>query len=174
MLGLFPLKGKDSHPKTQSGAVAGAKQAEAVRPQAPAADRIGGRTTPQVHPVDNLRCAAREPMTSSEQAGAHQERVRERRRADVPETAGRSATSRATVATCTAVEIDAELCKACGICVGLCPTDVLIGGRHGASEVAHPEQCTGCRVCEIHCPEFAITVRRAAGRTRSGPKGDDG
>jgi 2-oxoglutarate ferredoxin oxidoreductase subunit delta len=24
--------------------------------------------------------------------------------------------------------------------------------------VAHPEKCTGCRWCELHCPDFAIFV----------------
>ncbi|MBE9508831.1 MAG: 4Fe-4S binding protein, partial [Chloroflexi bacterium] len=24
--------------------------------------------------------------------------------------------------------------------------------------VAHPEKCTACRWCELHCPDFAIFV----------------
>jgi NAD-dependent dihydropyrimidine dehydrogenase PreA subunit len=72
------------------------------------------------------------------------------------------------------VEIDAALCKACGICVGLCPADVLTGGRDGVPGVAHPERCTACRICEIHCPDFAIVVHLQAGRTRPRTEGDLG
>jgi len=25
--------------------------------------------------------------------------------------------------------------------------------------IAHPERCTGCGWCELHCPDFAISVR---------------
>jgi 2-oxoglutarate ferredoxin oxidoreductase subunit delta len=57
------------------------------------------------------------------------------------------------------VAIDAALCKACGICIGVCPKDVLEASRHGVAGVERPEDCTACRICELHCPEFAIRVR---------------
>jgi len=35
---------------------------------------------------------------------------------------------------------------------------VLEQGRDGRVIVAHPEKCTACRWCELHCPDFAIFV----------------
>lgn len=47
-------------------------------------------------------------------------------------------------------------CKACGICLGLCPAKVFEMGTDGKPIVAHPELCTLCGMCENHCPDFAI------------------
>ena len=49
-------------------------------------------------------------------------------------------------------------CKGCGLCVEFCPTGVLEQGPDGRVIVAHPEKCTACRWCELHCPDFAIFV----------------
>jgi 2-oxoglutarate ferredoxin oxidoreductase subunit delta len=49
-------------------------------------------------------------------------------------------------------------CKGCNLCVEFCPTDVLEQGEDGRVIVAHPERCTACRWCELHCPDFAIFV----------------
>ena len=49
-------------------------------------------------------------------------------------------------------------CKGCGLCVEFCPTHVLEQGNDGRVIVAHPEKCTACRWCELHCPDFAIFV----------------
>ncbi len=56
-----------------------------------------------------------------------------------------------------AVTISKERCKLCGICVAVCPTRNLdiIGG----SLVAY-DRCTGCKLCELHCPDFAIYAER--------------
>jgi 2-oxoglutarate ferredoxin oxidoreductase subunit delta len=51
-------------------------------------------------------------------------------------------------------------CKECGICIAFCPRDVLAQGEDGSVQVANPDACTACRWCELHCPDFAITVRR--------------
>jgi len=66
------------------------------------------------------------------------------------------------------VVIDASLCKACGICSGLCPKGVLEPDQGGIPGVAHADECTLCRICELHCPEFAVSVRARASRRASG------
>ena len=57
-----------------------------------------------------------------------------------------------------------ERCKGCGICVELCPRDVLevsqqtnAKGYHLPDIIAGKEQdCVNCEFCTLVCPEFAI------------------
>jgi NAD-dependent dihydropyrimidine dehydrogenase PreA subunit len=50
-------------------------------------------------------------------------------------------------------------CKSCGICMKLCPQDVL-----GAETVTQkvilmaPEACNGCGLCELACPDYVFTI----------------
>jgi 2-oxoglutarate ferredoxin oxidoreductase subunit delta len=60
----------------------------------------------------------------------------------------------------TPVQLDLELCKACGVCVELCPENVFDRDRLGSPVVARPGDCSQCLLCELHCPDFAIEVRR--------------
>jgi 2-oxoglutarate ferredoxin oxidoreductase subunit delta len=60
------------------------------------------------------------------------------------------------------VTIDDALCKACGICIELCPKQVYDADKLGTPVVARPSDCTACMFCEWHCPEFAIRVAVAA------------
>ncbi len=57
------------------------------------------------------------------------------------------------------VEIYKSWCKRCGICVAFCPAEVLAQDESGAVQVKDPERCTGCQLCELRCPDFAIHVR---------------
>ena len=57
------------------------------------------------------------------------------------------------------VLVDLDLCKACGICIALCPTKVFDRDAAGQAVVARQADCTACRLCEWHCPDFAIEVR---------------
>lgn len=65
-----------------------------------------------------------------------------------------------------AVDVDAERCKGCGLCVDECPAQTLRlseglnkrGFNH--SEQAHPERCIGCASCALICPDACITVYR--------------
>ena len=61
------------------------------------------------------------------------------------------------------VVVDLELCKSCGICLRLCPVNVFDKDRKGRPTVARAEDCTACRFCEQHCPDFAIEVFQAGG-----------
>ena len=58
------------------------------------------------------------------------------------------------------VQLDLELCKACGICIELCPEKVFDRDKLGYPVLARPEDCSQCLLCELHCPDFAIEVRR--------------
>ena len=58
------------------------------------------------------------------------------------------------------LEIDLSLCKACRICYTLCPTKAIVSGEHGEVVLESPEKCIKCGICEEHCPDFVITVRR--------------
>jgi len=60
------------------------------------------------------------------------------------------------------VQIVVERCKACGFCVEFCPTHVLAlssafnaKGYHPPYMVS-PEGCSGCDLCGMYCPDFAI------------------
>ena len=76
------------------------------------------------------------------------------------------------------VQLDLELCKACGVCTSLCPEKVFDRDRLGSPVVARPGECSQCLICELHCPDFAIEVRRrerkdkgAAGATATAAEG---
>ncbi len=60
--------------------------------------------------------------------------------------------------------IDREFCKGCGLCIEVCPRDVLaLSKERGTAgflvpEGVKPEACTKCMMCELICPDFAIVV----------------
>jgi indolepyruvate ferredoxin oxidoreductase beta subunit len=48
--------------------------------------------------------------------------------------------------------------RACDICVRACPELCLAIDARDRVAVVRPEGCTGCRLCELLCPDFAIAV----------------
>ncbi len=64
----------------------------------------------------------------------------------------------------TPVWVDESRCKACDICVSVCPAGVLAMRPEPSStlgsmvEIIAPEDCIGCNDCELNCPDFAIYV----------------
>ena len=50
-------------------------------------------------------------------------------------------------------------CKSCGICSAFCPKNVIGVNDMGAPVIERPDDCIGCRFCELHCPDFAITIK---------------
>ena len=52
-----------------------------------------------------------------------------------------------------------DWCKKCGICSSFCPKNVIEQDEYGGPVFERPEDCIGCRFCELHCPDFAITVQ---------------
>ena len=75
------------------------------------------------------------------------------------------------------VAVDLDLCKACGICIKLCPESVFDADDQAMPVIARPDDCTACLLCELHCPDFAIEVRRpvkkAVGKAASAPDDAD-
>jgi 2-oxoglutarate ferredoxin oxidoreductase subunit delta len=55
------------------------------------------------------------------------------------------------------IKITIEWCKGCEICVAFCPRNVL-EMKEGKVMVARPNDCIKCMLCELRCPDFAITV----------------
>ena len=52
-----------------------------------------------------------------------------------------------------------EWCKSCGICSALCPQKIILQDETGKPFIETMDNCIGCRFCEVHCPDFAITVK---------------
>jgi 2-oxoglutarate ferredoxin oxidoreductase subunit delta len=62
------------------------------------------------------------------------------------------------------VVVNEDLCTACGICIQVCPKNVLelVEDLHvwtgSMCKVQRPEDCIRCKFCENACPHFAIDV----------------
>ena len=60
--------------------------------------------------------------------------------------------------------IDSDRCKGCGLCVTVCPKNVLeISNEVGTKGYfpafqARPEDCIFCALCCTMCPDVAITI----------------
>jgi len=60
------------------------------------------------------------------------------------------------------VYIDWNRCKGCGFCIEFCPPKVLALAGWYNDHGYHPPQlikeegCTGCDLCGLYCPDFAI------------------
>ncbi|HEY9073931.1 MAG TPA: 4Fe-4S dicluster domain-containing protein [Desulfobaccales bacterium] len=57
------------------------------------------------------------------------------------------------------IDIFRDWCKSCGICAAFCPRQCIGLDENGAPVVKDARRCTGCRWCELHCPDFAICVK---------------
>jgi 2-oxoglutarate ferredoxin oxidoreductase subunit delta len=58
------------------------------------------------------------------------------------------------------IHIFSRWCKKCGICIAICPKNVLESGTDGYPYAARPRDCILCGLCDIHCPDYAITVKK--------------
>lgn len=63
-----------------------------------------------------------------------------------------------------AIEVDAERCKGCAVCVSICPTKVIELGAMVNSKgfnymvMVNEDGCIGCAGCAMICPDSCITV----------------
>lgn len=59
------------------------------------------------------------------------------------------------------IEINKKWCKGCGLCVAICPKQVLaISQEERKANIVNINACIGCFQCELHCPDFAISVNK--------------
>ena len=59
-----------------------------------------------------------------------------------------------------AIEIDAQHCKGCGVCVANCPTGSMVNGKGYNYAEMVGDACIGCSACALVCPDSVITVYR--------------
>ena len=59
--------------------------------------------------------------------------------------------------------IQEKWCKRCGICAEFCPGKVFSFQSGEVPAAANLEGCTVCRLCELRCPDYAISVEEVIG-----------
>ena len=65
------------------------------------------------------------------------------------------------------IEIDAERCKGCQICLTFCPKNCISVAKEPNLKGYYPavyddpeQKCNGCTICAVTCPDIAIEVYR--------------
>jgi NAD-dependent dihydropyrimidine dehydrogenase PreA subunit len=56
------------------------------------------------------------------------------------------------------IEVDEKACNKCGICVEMCPMDVLRLGARGYPVMRYRDDCWYCDVCVFMCQRQAIKM----------------
>ncbi|KYK24918.1 4Fe-4S ferredoxin [Thermoplasmatales archaeon SM1-50] len=62
------------------------------------------------------------------------------------------------------IEVKEDWCKGCNICIERCPVNALEESDHLNRRGVRPPQlkqqneCNYCRLCELLCPDLALTV----------------
>ena len=63
------------------------------------------------------------------------------------------------------IRIDQNVCKGCGLCLDQCPRKVFeLSPRRNRQgylipAAKRPQDCNQCLLCEMLCPDMAITVK---------------
>ena len=58
--------------------------------------------------------------------------------------------------------LDRDKCIGCGICLVVCPHEVLIM-NNGRVSIENRDLCMECGACALNCPTEAVTVRAGVG-----------
>ena len=64
------------------------------------------------------------------------------------------------------VKINSERCKSCGLCIHICPKNILRFGEVANSkgfytiEMTDQTQCIACAFCALICPDLVLEVYR--------------
>lgn len=63
------------------------------------------------------------------------------------------------------IEIHAEYCKGCGLCVSVCPKKIIVIQKEKRSEKGYftavctdQSKCVSCAACAVICPDCAIII----------------
>lgn len=57
------------------------------------------------------------------------------------------------------ISIKEDWCKACGICIALCPQHYLAPNHVGVPVIDNENSCIGCKACVLHCPDFCLEIK---------------
>jgi ferredoxin len=60
------------------------------------------------------------------------------------------------------LQLDAGLCTGCGLCLAVCPQEVLFR-ENGRVRVLDRDRCMECGACARNCPSGAVTVQTGVG-----------
>lgn len=61
------------------------------------------------------------------------------------------------------IHINTKWCKGCRICIEFCPKKVYDANKRGKPVVVRIQECIDCRLCELRCPDLAISIERGEG-----------
>ena len=60
------------------------------------------------------------------------------------------------------LKLDQEACTGCGICIDVCPREVLVL-QNNKAEITDLDACMECGACAVNCPFGAISVNSGVG-----------
>ncbi len=60
------------------------------------------------------------------------------------------------------LSLDPEKCNGCGMCIKVCPHEVLSLNK-GKAQIVRRDYCMECGACSMNCPMQAITVKNGVG-----------
>ena len=65
------------------------------------------------------------------------------------------------------VSFATDLCKGCGLCVSVCPKQIIVIAKdkinkkgHSPAEITDQEKCIACAFCATMSPDCVITVEK--------------
>jgi len=70
------------------------------------------------------------------------------------------------------IEVIPDWCKGCELCVKKCPVQALVIGTEINKKGIYPpvlkekNECNFCRMCELICPDFVLTVIVEEGKVK--------